>query len=167
MSKIDVLQSVISPVLLKRAADLSRHLKLLNIPHALIGGLAVGLHGYPRTTKDVDFLVGNQAFASTTPFLIYKDELKDLVRIGETDLMSVPDKYPSLASELRLEDDIPLISLRGLILMKLDAFRTRDQDDIRNLLSKFPYEIRSLRDYLAEEAPLLINRLAEILSPRR
>ena len=146
MSKIDVLQSVISPVLLKRAADLSHHLKLLHIPHALIGGLA---------------------FASTTPFLIYKDELKDLVRIGEIDLMSVPDKYPSLASELRLEDDIPVISLRGLILMKLDAFRTRDQDDIRNLLSKFPHEIRSLRDYLQSEAPLLIHRLAEILSPRR
>jgi hypothetical protein len=29
--------------------------KELGVPHALIGGLAVGLHGHPRATKDVDF----------------------------------------------------------------------------------------------------------------
>jgi hypothetical protein len=27
------------------------------VPYALCGGLAVGVHGYPRATKDIDFLV--------------------------------------------------------------------------------------------------------------
>jgi len=30
----------------------------LGIRHALIGGMAVGVHGHPRATKDIDFLVG-------------------------------------------------------------------------------------------------------------
>lgn len=166
MSKIDALRSVIAPALLRRAADLSSHLKRLGIPHVLIGGLAVGLHGHLRATKDVDFLVGHEAFASTVPFLISREELKDLVQIGETDLMSVPDKYPCLTSELRLEDDIPVISLRGLVLMKLDAFRSRDQEDVRVLLSRSPQQIRPVRDYLQHEAPLLIHRLAEVLATR-
>ena len=132
MNKIDALREVVSPAILRRAGDISRLLRELDIPHVLIGGLAVGLHGHPRATKDVDFLVGEQAFASTSPFLI-RDELKDLVCVGETDIMSVPDKFPGLADELRLEEDVPVISLRGLILMKLDAYRPRDQEDERGL----------------------------------
>jgi hypothetical protein len=34
-----------------------RNLEQANIPYALIGGMAVNLHGYRRTTNDVDFLV--------------------------------------------------------------------------------------------------------------
>lgn len=59
MSKVDALQEVVSPAILRRAADISRLLVELNIPHVLIGGLAVGIHGHPRSTKDVDFMVGD------------------------------------------------------------------------------------------------------------
>ena len=58
MSSIDALRKVVSPVILRRAADISRLLAELGIPHVLIGGLAVGVHGHPRATSDVDFLVG-------------------------------------------------------------------------------------------------------------
>src|SRR6185436_8535667 len=40
------------------AAELTR----LGVRHWLVGGLAVGAYGYPRATKDVDFLVGDEAF---------------------------------------------------------------------------------------------------------
>jgi hypothetical protein len=80
--------------------------------------------------------------------------------------MSVPEKYPDLADVLRLEDDVPVISLRGLVLMKLDAFRARDREDVRVLLSRSPGQIRGIRDYLQEQAPELISRLAEVLSAR-
>ena len=65
MSKVDVLREVVSPAILRRAGDISRLLAELGIPHVLIGGLAVGVHSHPRTTKDVDFLVGPEAFAKT------------------------------------------------------------------------------------------------------
>ena len=164
MSGIDDLREVVSPVILRRAADISRLLGELGVPHALIGGLAVGIHGYPRSTRDVDFMVGEEAFESTSPLLVYRDELKDLVSVGETDIMSVPTQFPTLNSELRLEDDVPVISLRGLVLMKLDAFRPRDQEDVRVLLDQSPGQIRGIRDYLQQHAPELINRFAEVLS---
>src|SRR5258708_35274194 len=40
----------------------SATLTKLGVRHTLVGGLAVGAHGYPRATKDVDFLVGDEAF---------------------------------------------------------------------------------------------------------
>lgn len=57
------------------------------------------------------------------PYGLYRDELKDLVAIGHTDIMSVPPTFPSLADELKADGEVPVISLPGLILMKLDAFR--------------------------------------------
>jgi len=163
MSRVKVLTEVVAPAILTRAEQVSSTLRELGIPHALIGGLAVGVHGHPRATKDVDFLVGSEAFETTEPFLVYREELKDLARIGETDIMYVPDQFPGLSAELRLEDDIPIISLCGLILMKLAAFRARDQEDVRMLLRPDPGRIREVRDYLQRQAPDLIVRLAEVL----
>ena len=166
MSKFDALRKVVSPTLLQRAGEISRLLRELEIPHVLIGGLAVGLHGHPRATRDVDFLVGQEAFSSTVPVLVYRDEIKEIARVGETDVMSVPGKYPGLVDELRLEDDVPVVSLRGLVLLKLDANRARDREDVRVLLERSPGQVRAVRDYLLAHAPELISRLAEILARR-
>jgi len=164
VNRIEDLREVVSPAILKRAGEISALLRDLGIPHVLIGGLAVGIHGHPRATKDVDFLVGVEAFASTEPFLVYRDELKELVHVGETDIMSVPERYPGLTAELRLEEGIPVISLRGLVLMKLAAFRPRDQEDVRSLLRRAPGQLRGVRDYLQAQAPELVIRLAEVLA---
>lgn len=43
--------------------EIKKTVKLLNklhVPYALIGGLAVSIHGYPRATIDVDFLIDGQ-----------------------------------------------------------------------------------------------------------
>ena len=71
MAKSNTLKNqVFSSAILRRTADISRMLNELAIPHVLVGGLEVGIHGHPRSTKDVDFMVGSEAFASTTPFLV-------------------------------------------------------------------------------------------------
>ena len=163
MSKMDALTDVISPALLKRTYEISQQLNALKIPHVLIGGLAIGVHGYVRATSDVDFLVGDEAFATMSPFLTFREELKELARVGETDMMSVPPQYPMLKEELRIEDDVPVISLEGLILMKLEAFRARDQEDVSALLAMYPQKLREIRDYIQMHAPELSYRLAELL----
>ena len=163
MNKIAHLQEVVSPAILRRAIDISKKLNDLGVPHVLVGGLAVGVHGHPRATKDVDFMVGEEAFSMTAPLLVYREELKPLVAVGETDIMSVPPGFPALGEELRLEGDLPVISLRGLVLMKLHAFRPRDQEDVRTLLKRSPGQIRMVRDYLTAVAPKLVNRLGEVL----
>jgi len=84
VSKLDALADVVSPTILQRASDVSAELRKLGVRHALIGGLAVGVHGHVRATKDVDFLVGGEAFASMSPRLVFREELTDLVRIGSS-----------------------------------------------------------------------------------
>jgi len=166
MKTIDTLRDVVAASIVDRAIAVSDQLQALGVPHVLIGGLAVGLHGHPRATKDVDFMVGNEAFAKVTPLLVYRDELKDLVAIGFTDIMSVPPGFPSLQGELSTQGHVPVISLPGLILMKLDAFRPRDREDVRTLLIVHPTRLREVRDHLAEHAPHLVSRLAEALTGR-
>src|SRR6516165_7477795 len=56
------LQGVVAPEILDAAKVASRMLREAGVPHALAGGLAVGSHGYPRTTDNVRFLVGDEAF---------------------------------------------------------------------------------------------------------
>ena len=40
-----------------------KNLEKANIPYALVGGMAVNLHGYRRTTNDVDFLLTPEGLA--------------------------------------------------------------------------------------------------------
>lgn len=44
----------------------------LGVRYALIGGVAAGAYGRPRTTKDVDFLVGDEAFDSIGVVISFK-----------------------------------------------------------------------------------------------
>jgi hypothetical protein len=53
-SRFEALADAVAPKVLLDAVDASRRLSELGVPHALIGGLAVGVHGHPRATKDVD-----------------------------------------------------------------------------------------------------------------
>jgi hypothetical protein len=56
---------VVAPNVIDDAIEMGQLLAGLGIPHALVGGLAVGLNGHPRATKDVDYLVGREAFEIT------------------------------------------------------------------------------------------------------
>lgn len=164
---LDGLRGVVHPDILARTEHISRLLTALGVPHALIGGLAVGVHGYPRLTKDVDFLVGSLAFERTIPFLVYRPELAEVARVGFSDLMAVPRGYPRLEAEVSLGDAVPVISLSGLVLMKLLAFRGQDQADIEALLRDDETRIADVSDYLAEHAPDLLIRLGQLLSVAR
>lgn len=59
---VGLLDGVVAPRILEAMRSASARLKELGIRHALVGALGVGAHGYPRATKDVNFLVGDEAF---------------------------------------------------------------------------------------------------------
>ena len=108
----------------------------LGVPHALVGGLAVGLHGHPRATKDVDFIVGAEAFAATSPFLVFREELARVVKWGVIDLIAaLPDDAP-LALELARGSPgtVPVVGIEVLMLMKLRASRSQDLADVEALV---------------------------------
>ncbi len=155
---------MVAPKVIDDAIEMGQLLAGLGIPHALVGGLAVGLNGHPRATKDVDYLVGREAFEMTAPLLVYRDELKDRVVMGVIDLLAVPEDYPSLVEELAVVEvgEVHVISVEGLILMKLAANRTQDRDDVERLIAAGADEGR-LAAFVAENAPRLLSRFSEIV----
>ncbi len=77
MSSLEDLAEVVAPQVLLDAVRVGELLAELRVPHVLIGGLAVGLDGHPRATKDVDYMVGPEAFQTTEPILVCREELKE------------------------------------------------------------------------------------------
>jgi hypothetical protein len=159
------LAEVVAPQVLLDAIEASRRLTELGVPHALIGGLAVGLYGHPRATKDVDFLVADQAFERIAPILVFRAELSDMARVGVVDFMPLPPDQPALAAHLRIPDghEIPVINPEGLIVLKLLADRPQDRADIKALLNAGIDEA-TIADFLNRHAPVLVARFAELVS---
>lgn len=126
-----------------------------NIDYALCGGMAVAIYGYPRFTKDIDFLIraeslekarkvaeragfldesGPIPFADSDAYRIIKTEGTDF-RI--LDLL-VPKSLDTKAWKQRQWFDwngLPLcaVSLEGLVEMKRAAGRDIDLIDIKKL----------------------------------
>lgn len=143
------LARVVAPKVLTDAIDTSERLRTLGIPHALVGGLAVGLHGHPRATKDVDFIVDAAAFASTKPIPSFREELGEVVRWGVIDL---PDD-PPLEQALQIPEpgDVPVVPVEVLVLMKLRAKRPQDEADVAHLVTA-GMNVRGTLDWLGAHA---------------
>ncbi len=164
MSRLYELGAAVSPDVIEDAIEIGELLARLQVPHALIGGLAVGLNGFPRATRDVDYLVGSEAFETTSPFLVFREELRDRVEMGIIDLLAVPEAYPCLLDQLAVVEvgQVHVIAPEALILMKLSANRPQDRADIVRLIEA-DLEERQVAAYLAEHAPVLLNRFAELV----
>ena len=156
------LAEVVAARVLLDAVETSRRLTELRVPHALIGGLAVGIHGHPRATKDVDFLVGDIAFERIAPILVFRAELRDLVRVGSIDLMPVPAELADLGNALRVPaaGEIPVIGPEALALLKLRANRPQDRADVIALISR-GLDIGAATAFLQRHSPELVPRFGE------
>lgn len=164
MNRLHELDAVVAASVIEDAIEVGELLARLRIPHALVGGLAVGLHGFPRATKDVDYLVGAEAFEKTAPILVYRSELQDRIEMAAVDLLAVPDAFPCLADQLAVVDvgEVNVVAPEALILMKLSANRPQDRADVARLLDAGVDE-QDVASYLAEHAPDLLNRFAELV----
>ena len=131
------------------AAELSR----LGIRCAVCGGLAVGALGYPRATKDVDFLVGDEAFEHHGPIVTSRVPFQ----VGgiAVDAVHFPDA-PFLDEELPAPGTVTVVSPEALTYMKLRAGRLRDRSDIVELIKVGGLDIERVRAYLGNHAPALL-----------
>lgn len=154
MSSWNELEQVVARKVLDDARRVSAKLTELEVPHALVGGLAVGLYGHPRATKDVDFLVGTEAFRTTNPLLVFREELTGVVQWGMIDLIAALPEDPLLAGEVTEGEVgfIPVVSLEVLMLMKLRAGRTQDLADIEALV-RAGADIAGVLHFLREHEP--------------
>ena len=146
------------------AKEASRRLRELGIRHAVVGGLAVGAHGAPRNTKDVDFLVGLEAFEGSGLVLTHRAGVP--VKIGDVPVDLLPAEEPSFQQALDAAQDpaeaIAVISLPVLVQMKLRALRAHDQDDVRRLI-RAGADLGAIREHLRANEPALLSRLDYVL----
>jgi hypothetical protein len=140
--------------------DFKEFLRLLNasrVDYLLVGGYAVGLHGYPRSTVDLDIwiratpanadcvLTAVKAFGFDLPLLeprLFVDP-RSIVRFGvppfRIEIMTSIDgvEYDACrtrATEFDLDGlPVPVISLADLKINKRAAGRHKDLADLENL----------------------------------
>jgi len=149
-----LLEGVVSDRILLAMRDATLRLDDLQIPYALIGGLAVGAHGAPRATKDVDFLVGEEAFEHHGPIVSFRAGLPIETFLVE----AIQEAIQSFG--------VPVIGIGPLIYMKLSAGRRQDEADVQRLMEAGNHE-RTAREYLTKHAPQLLPDLERCLEPLR
>jgi hypothetical protein len=135
-------------------------LRSAGVPHALCGGFAVAVHGVPRATKDIDFLVpeadlaraelalkgvGFTLRAGPIPFGLGTAAERRVHRVTKVaatehltiDLLAVTEVFAHVwasREELQWEGRLlPVVSRAGLIAMKRLAGRPQDLADLANL----------------------------------
>lgn len=152
-----LLEDVVAAKVLDAMKVASSALTRLGVRHVLVGGLAVGANGNPRATKDVDFLVGDEAFEEHEGgFITMRPGVPIQVNGVPIDLLSVGEDEAHLATALEAAPGAPIDAPR-LIYMKLKSPRQKDRVDVIELV-KAGIDIEAARRYLTTNAPQLVER---------
>lgn len=158
---LSLLNGVVAAEILDAMRAASVKLESAGIRYALAGALAVGAHGYPRASKDVDFVVGEEAFTVHSGGIVTINP--DVpIRVGEVvvDPISVGPDEPYLLQAIQeapISLGIPVLSIEGLVYMKLKSSRRKDLADIVELV-KAGIDAQKVGGYLAKHAPNLIDK---------
>jgi hypothetical protein len=108
------------------------------IRHALVG--ALGANAYrnrPRTTEDIDFLVGEEAFEThaggfvTMRVPVVEFDGIDIDQVPLTDALRVVEEGLNRAP---VSDGVPIAPVDTIVVMKLLAGRTQDLADVEAII---------------------------------
>lgn len=131
-------------------------LRRAGIRHIVIGGLAVGANGYPRATKDVDFLVGDDAFKHHEGGLVTMHPALPIEVNGVAIDYLSPRKGEEHLAEVLAEPFNSIIDAPRLVYMKLKASRLRDRTDVVELIKR-GLDVDLCRAYLTAHATALVQ----------
>jgi hypothetical protein len=127
------------PTFERAVREVSKMLAAAGIRHALVGALAANAYrSRPRTTEDIDFLVGDEAFERHAGGFVTMR-----VPVVEFDGIDV-DQVP-LTDALRIVEDalvrapvcdgVPIAPVDAIVVMKLLAGRTQDLADVEAIVA--------------------------------
>jgi hypothetical protein len=153
MTKPDpsLLVDVVAPKVLDAMRVASAALSAAGVRHVIVGGLAVGAHGYARATKDVDFLVGPEAFEHHPGGLVtLRAGVPFQVNGVAVDFLSADADEGFLDDALVADGGI--VAAPVLVYLKLKSPRSKDRTDIIEL-AKAGIDRAACRTYLATHAP--------------
>ena len=165
--------SVIHEDLVKAANELSQRLTSAGVPHLIAGGLAVNVHGYERTTRDIDLVVEKKSLP----------EIRRL--IGHVGAQGLPNRkgghsvYRSIVVDLlypnrgerALEDalrrpllvgPVPVADVGPLVYLKLLSSRIKDRADLVELFKRVDFGYDAARRFVQDHAPELLRKLAAV-----
>ena len=146
------------------------------IPHMIIGGQAVLIHGEPRMTKDIDVTLGVgieelgkiKTLVERMGLEYLISDVEDFVR--ETMVLPVVEEESGIrvdfifsfssyereaierAIDIKLKDvTVKFASLEDVVIHKIVARRARDIEDVRSILLRNPnYDVEYIRKWLLE-----------------
>lgn len=127
------------PTYERAVREVSRMLSEAGIRHALVG--ALGANAYrnrPRTTEDIDFLVGEEAFEThaggyvTMRVPVVEFDGIDVDQVPLTDALRVVEESLDRAT---VSDGVPIAPVDAIVLMKLLAGRTQDLADVEAIVA--------------------------------
>jgi hypothetical protein len=154
-----LLEGTVAPKVLDAMQAASAALTRLGVRHTLVGGLAVGAHGYPRATKDVDFLVGEEAFEHHEGGLVtMKPGVPIQVAGVAIDFLSIGADEDHL--EAALSDEI--VAAPALVYLKLKSPRSKDRTDVIEMV-KAGLDVERARAYLASYRPDFLPKLEDVV----
>jgi hypothetical protein len=151
-----LLQGVVAPEVLDAMKVASEALTRVGVRHVVVGGLAVGANGFPRATRDVDFLVGEEAFERHPGGLLtLRPGVPFQVNRVAVDFIGAEASEGFLAAALDAEPG-SMIDGPPLVYMKLKSPRHKDRTDVIELV-KAGLDVDRCRSYLATHAPSFVT----------
>lgn len=158
--------SAVNPRVIAALREVSRRMTGVGVRHVTIGALAVGVHGWPRATSDVDLLLAPEAWdtrpdGSQTP----RVSLPEAVNGVAIDYLPI-----DVAGEFLLEaferalvsEGVPVAPIEVVIVTKLIRLVMRDQADIVELVKSGLVDQDAVRGYLDQHAPMLTSRFSAL-----
>jgi len=161
---------------------LIRRLAKADIAHAIVGGLAVYVHGYHRFTDDVDVLLTRSGFEEFRNRFVPKNyepvpgrsrRFIDKQNRVTIDILVTglhpglgkpgPISFPDPQAVRQVINNIYYIDLSTLIQLKLAARRYQDFADVVNLISAHNFD----ESYLQRLHPSLHQDFVECLEEKR
>jgi len=161
-----LLHGVVAPEVLDAMKVASDALKRAGVRHVVVGGLAVGANGFPRATRDVDFLVGDEAFERHAGGLVtLRPGVPFQVNKVAVDFISREADEGFLDAALEAEPG-SMLEPAPLVYMKLKSPRHKDRTDVIELI-KAGLDVELCRGYLEANAPLYLGQLDEAVTRAR
>jgi hypothetical protein len=140
----------------------SEALQKAGIRHAIVGGLAIAAYGYGRSTKDVDFLVGDEAFEHHPGGIVtMKPGVPIQVSGVLVDFLSIDQDEDYLQDDLSTSGDIA--SANALVYLKLKSPRAKDRVDVIELV-KAGLHVATCRAYLVQHRDALTAKFDECVT---
>lgn len=162
----NLIDSSLNPQVIDAVREVTRSLQASGVRHAVLGAIAIGVYGWPRATKDVDVLLGDEAWhkdigGGLTPLV---DLPEKVLGIG-IDYLPLDVAGPFLEAGVAAPfwtEGVPIAPPEVVVCTKLIRLAMRDGADIVEILKVGLIDRAAILAYLTEHTPMLVRRWNEL-----